>query len=372
MKEADEGHKSVAIRVDVSASDWDSLIAEFDDAAQDASYAFRSSVWGDSRISRIAVLWQGRIVGLALAVVMLVPPFGRGVAHIRSGPIWRRKDEPVNPAALDVVLGAISDYYVRQRRLCLKILPPVDPRYSDDYVSRLSDLGYRQRELPDDNRYLVNAAIGPEQQLASLGQKWRYNLRKSLKTELEIGIESGAAAIETFDQLFREMEQRKVYQGDTWAQVCAGLRRGFPEEVRPVIVIVRLDGRPIAGAVVGHIGDTAHYIYGATANVATSINAGYAMHWWIINHLYEKGCCWYDLGGESGDQGLRQFKKGFVGRDGAVAPLPGEFTLCIDPFSGIVERSLDLVRGCKVKIRRSPLKRKLLSLIPTRAARPNR
>jgi lipid II:glycine glycyltransferase (peptidoglycan interpeptide bridge formation enzyme) len=355
---------AVTVRDDIAPDDWDALIAEFDDAAQDSSHAYRSAVWGDRRVSRVAVMHKGRIIGAALAVVMLVPPFGRGVAHLRAGPLWRRKGEPINPAVLSTVLDAVSEYYVSQRRLCLKILPPADPRFSGAYVEALAELGFARTELKDDNRYLVNTAIDAEQQMASLGQKWRYNLKKALKTDLDIRIEAGGAAVDIFDRLFREMERRKVYQGDTWHPVCAGLRRGFPDAVKPSIVIVRLGGQPIAGAVIGHIGDTAHYIYGATADIATGINAGFAMHWWIVNWLHGQGYRWYDLGGESGDQGLRQFKKGLVGRDGATAPLAGEFTMCSDSFSRLINHTLDLIRATKLKLKRSRLKRQLMAMLP--------
>lgn len=34
---------------------------------------------------------------------------------------------------------------------------------------------------------------------------------------------------------------------------------------------------------------------------------------------------WYDLGGEAGERGLRQFKKGFVGKRGAIVVMHGEY-----------------------------------------------
>lgn len=361
--EAGTDQSVIRILDDIPAGDWDLLVTQFDDASQDASCAFRAAVWGENRISRIAVAQGGSVIGLALAVTVLVPGLSRGVAHLRAGPLWRRKGEPVNPANLVTVLTAVAGYFVRQKKLCLKVLPPADPRYMEDYVKALTAAGFSRREIHDDNRYLVNAAIGAEQQMASLGQKWRYNLKKALKTELAIGVESGPAALETFDTLFREMESRKTYQGDTWHPVCAAMRQGFPEAVHPSIVVARLSGQPIAAAVIGHIGDTAHYIYGATADAATPLNAGYAMHWWIINWLHGQGHRWYDLGGESGDQGLRQFKKGFAGRDGAVVALAGEFTLCRDPLSRLANQAFDLARAAKVAIKRSPVKRRVAALL---------
>ena len=203
-------HNAIGIQDDIPPGEWDQLIAQFDDSSQDASFAFRAAVWSDRRISRIAVTQGGRVIGLALTVVILIPWLGRGVTYLRAGPLWRRKGDQADPAILATVLEAVTGYYVRQKKLCLKVLPPADPRYLEDYVRTLTAAGFSRREIHDDNRYLVNAAIGAEQQMASLGQKWRYNLKKALKTELDIKVESCPEAIAAFDALFREMESRKA------------------------------------------------------------------------------------------------------------------------------------------------------------------
>ena len=84
------------------------------------------------------------------------------------------------------------------------------------------------------------------------------------------------------------------------------------------------EGTPVAGAVVAVLGDTAYYVFGATSDEALPLKAGYALQWWIVNWLSDKKVRWYDLGGEAMEPGLRQFKKGLVGKSGVVLAMPGE------------------------------------------------
>ena len=65
-------------------------------------------------------------------------------------------------------------------------------------------------------------------------------------------------------------------------------------------------------------GDIAQYLFGGSDEAMLKLNAGYALQWWLIERLSGLGCQWYDLGGESLSEGLRQFKRGLVGREGRV------------------------------------------------------
>jgi hypothetical protein len=49
------------------------------------------------------------------------------------------------------------------------------------------------------------------------------------------------------------------------------------------------------------------------------LNAGYALQWFLVERLSARGYQWYDLGGESLSEGLRRFKRGLVGGEGALS-----------------------------------------------------
>jgi lipid II:glycine glycyltransferase (peptidoglycan interpeptide bridge formation enzyme) len=53
------------------------------------------------------------------------------------------------------------------------------------------------------------------------------------------------------------------------------------------------------------------------------LRAGYALQWAVLDRLRNQ-VDWYDLG-RSPEEGLRQFKSGFVGKAGTIMHMPGEF-----------------------------------------------
>jgi hypothetical protein len=67
------------------------------------------------------------------------------------------------------------------------------------------------------------------------------------------------------------------------------------------------------------------HLFGASDTAALGLNAGYALQWWILDWLSTRAVRWYDLGGEAREAGLRQFKKGLVGKRGAIVSTAGEF-----------------------------------------------
>ena len=57
--------------------------------------------------------------------------------------------------------------------------------------------------------------------------------------------------------------------------------------------------------------------------MALPLRAGYYMHAKIISWLRDNTRTeWYDLGGTDGFNGLHQFKKGMVGTEGRITPVP--------------------------------------------------
>src|SRR5207249_1458977 len=109
---------------------------------------------------------------------------------------------------------------------------------------------------------------------------------------------------------------RKRFDETAAVDRLPALATRLPEPLRPHFVLARHAGRPVAGAVIAPCGDTAFYVFGASDEAALPLNAGYALQWWIVGWVATLGARWYDLGGEAGTPGLRQFKKGLVGNRG--------------------------------------------------------
>jgi lipid II:glycine glycyltransferase (peptidoglycan interpeptide bridge formation enzyme) len=103
--------------------------------------------------------------------------------------------------------------------------------------------------------------------------------------------------------------------------------------------------------VIAVLGDTAYYLFGASADEALQLKAGYALHWWVLRRLADSGARWYDLGTDVRDSGLRQFKKGFVGKAGAVVVMGSEYDHCTNLPSRFATDAIYGVRELKRSVR---------------------
>jgi hypothetical protein len=307
------------------AASWERLVAGFDDATYDQTNAYAAHLWGQGKLNHLILRRNDTVVAAALVVSLCPPLLERGLAYVKFGPLWRRKNEPVDPDVLSAMLDALRVEFAVRRRLLLTVLPPPDPVHHHDWRACLDAAGFRQRRrLIDPNRYLVDLSIDRDAQYQSLQQKWRYNLNKALAHRVTMRQAEGIRDFEAFGALYRTMVARKGFMDESSVAVLPDLLSKLPPHLRPRVYLGEHAGRPTVGAVVGVLGGTAYYLFGATDERALSLKAGYALQWWIVGQL-EGVARWYDLGGEAGEDGLRQFKKGLVGKSGVVLPMLGEF-----------------------------------------------
>jgi hypothetical protein len=305
---------------------WDRLVADFDDVTYEQTGAWADGRWGARRSSAI-VLRDGDVaVAGARTILLDWPGLRRGVAYVKFGPLWRRHGSTPEPDLYRAAIAALFHEYCTRRGYYLTIVPRPVPDHHAAECALLAGLGFAiRRPMLDPNRYLVNVGLDSGAALQSLDQKWRYNLRQALRSGVECRMIDDGSAIPTFTALHRRMVARKRFRDTDAVHLLPELAERLPAPMRPRVVLASHEGVPIAGAVVTACGDTAYYMYGATEDAALPLKAGYALHWWIVNWLPQLGVRWYDLGGEAGEPGLRQFKKGLVGKQGAIVATPGEF-----------------------------------------------
>ncbi|MCP5082672.1 MAG: peptidoglycan bridge formation glycyltransferase FemA/FemB family protein [Alphaproteobacteria bacterium] len=339
----------------VDGPEFDRLAARYDDVVSEQTSRFVESRWGASRTERIVVERGGEEIAVAALVVFSIPGTGRGLAIAKWGPLWRQKGQTLDVTRLRNALQALRLEYVDRRGLFLSVQPHADPEFSDASVEALKGLGFTEgSSLPYPDRYLVDVSVTPEELKSSLDQKWRYNLKKSLKNDLEIKMVEAGAGYAEFMQLYEQMLDRKQFQDSSAIATLADLVHAEEPEHRPVFVMVYADGRPTAGAVLGIAGDRAVYLYGATDERALRLKAGYAMHGWIADWLCGlPGARWYDLGGTDGDQGLHQFKKGFCGKLGRIVTTPPNYRRSRTAVDDILVRTIYMAHDLKAATSRT-------------------
>jgi hypothetical protein len=146
-----------------------------------------------------------------------------------------------------------------------------------------------------------------------------------MKNGIEVEEAVDEKGIAEFSRLHAVMVVRKKFADRDPIDLIPAMVAELPISLRPRIFLARHLREPVAGAVIGVHGDTAYYLFGASNENALRLNAGYALHWSIVACLRTGAAQWYDLGGEAGEHGLRQFKKGLVGKRGAIVSTKGEY-----------------------------------------------
>ncbi len=341
-----------AVAFDGASEEWDGMLAGFDDSTLEQTAAYARRAWG-KRAKFYMVRDDQAPIGGAVVLEVAPPALKTGLSYLKFGPFWRPKNVAVDRADYERVIGAIQHQICRVEQRCLAIVPRPNPEFYDLEADVLDQFGFAVRDPSvDPNRYLVNLALDKEAQSKSLDQKWRYNLRRAGKAGVTVERDDGEAGFAAFDRMHRDMRARKAYGSLERVDIVPELMATLPYTLRPKIYIARHEEQPVAGAVICNIGDMAHYVFGATSSNAMELRAGYALQWHIIQDISNTTPArWYDLGGEAGSSGLRQFKKGLTGRNGKILHTAGQYVYCESPLASAIASMVFLARSARRVVR---------------------
>lgn len=327
----------------VDAAAWDGLAAQFRDVIHEQTECFNGARWRQEQLRRLVFSLNGAVVGAVIARIITIPLTGTALAVVRWGPLWRKFGEPDQPAILGRIYAAMVEQLAKREGHFLVVFPRSDPEVSAVEMNQLAQTGFvagQPTEAPE--RYFVNVDLSEEEVRKSLGQKWRYNLKKAEKNSLTTTFVEGEAGLGQFLDLYRDMLDRKQFLDLSPVDTLDSLMTAEDPALRPKIFIVSENDTPVAGAVIDCSGERAVYLYGATNDRALPLKAGYVLHWEVAKHLAEQSQIkWYDLGGgASGDCSLHQFKRGFVGKTGVISDVPPIHFYAGSKWADIVGRAV--------------------------------
>ncbi len=333
---------------------WDSELSQFADASYDQTAAFAAAKRGSERVVTCQVHQRGTLIGGAVATRFALPGLRTGLYYVKFGPVWRRAGEAESWTTYTHVVRALRREFCDRRGSLLTIVPRPNPEFASREAEILEAEGFnRDLYAPDPNRYLVDLK-GPLDAAAGFSQKWRYNLKRARKTGLKVVEHEVSEAYATFAELHRVMVERKRFQCDDAVEAVPQLADVLPRAMSPKIYLAYEGDRAVAGAVIGTHGDMACYLYGASSEGGAARNAGYLLQWHIIEQLRQGEQRWYDLGGEALDPGLRQFKRGLVGRQGEIFATPGEFSCWTSPVARMFGVATYAARSARLAMRSLP------------------
>jgi lipid II:glycine glycyltransferase (peptidoglycan interpeptide bridge formation enzyme) len=256
-------------------------------------------------------------------------PGGLGtIAYVPKGPLVNYEDA----TSVQALLDAIEPLARQRRAICLKIEPNVEdqPAWSE----RLQSLGFRRSPQPIQPRRTILVDLGPEpeQILADMKQKTRYNVR--LAARKKVMVRPGTEAdLPAFYRLMETTAQRDGFGIHTEAYYATAYRLFVPLD-RACLLFAEYEGELLAGLAAFALetaqGGTACYMYGASSDQHRNLMPTYLLQWEAMLWAREKGCRTYDLWGvpdrdeevleaefagrSDGLWGVYRFKRGFGGR----------------------------------------------------------
>lgn len=248
--------------------------------------------------------------GSVAAQVLLrnLPVLG-AFAYAPHGPVV------ADPAALPGALEALADH-VRQSGAHLLT---VEPRIPENEAPDLAKGGFRRSatNIQPRSTIVVGVMGDAEEQLKTLPKDARYGVRRARREGVEAGPSDDPADLEAFLSLHEATAERQGF-----ALRPRDYYRRQMVEVRSRLVVARLEGRLIAGAIVLSFGEEAYYLYGASAPEGENLYASYLVQFEALNVAREAGARRYDMWGFSSEVskdhplwGVYQFKKKFGGEE---------------------------------------------------------
>jgi lipid II:glycine glycyltransferase (peptidoglycan interpeptide bridge formation enzyme) len=305
----------------------------------------QSSRWGDFKarfgwqVERVRLGEGGQTV--AGAQVLFRPlPWGQTLAYVPKGPLvdW---EEPEQVRSL---LAAIDALARRRRAVALKIEPPASFLRGDGSTARttlpddpqaaalLSSYGFRSgHPVQPRSTIVVDLRPEPDEILAQMKSKWRYNVRLSARKG--VGVREGAEDdLPAFQRLMEETGQRDGFAVHSGAYHAAAFELFVPQG-QAVWLLAEHEERLLAAIVVFAFGDKSWYFWGASSGERRNLMPNHALQWASMRWARERGCRIYDLWGipdEAGSApeeyedpenwgtgglwGVYRFKRGFGGR----------------------------------------------------------
>lgn len=266
-------------------------------------------------------LWETRGSPRAAALALLRRPahLPLGVMYVPKGPTLPWDDTVL----LQSVLADLETAARRVGAVFLKIDPDVEENTpeGETVTAILRARGWRPsaEQVQFRNTLLLDLTLPPDDLLARMKPKWRYNIRVAQRK----GVTVRPGTVEDLPllyQMYQETSARdrfvirpEEYYRDAWGSfIEAGLAQPLIAEV---------EGEPVAMVMLFRFGRRAWYMYGASRSVYREYMPNHLLQWEAIRWAQAQGCTVYDLWGapERPDEsdpmwGVYRFKAGFGAR----------------------------------------------------------
>jgi lipid II:glycine glycyltransferase (peptidoglycan interpeptide bridge formation enzyme) len=312
-------------------------------AGHPKGHFLQSYGWGEVKATtgwrplRLVLEEGGSIVAAASLLKRQLPYVGKSILYAPRGPVVDFHDANL----FSELLAAIDNVARQEGAILLKIDPDIPE--NDTAVKemlrakgfRLANKGAGFEGVQPRHVFRLDLTPSPEELLAGMHSKTRYNIRLAQKKGVVIKRDCTLDDLPVFYEILKETTLRDrflvrsySYFETMWREM---VERGYAK-----LFLAYYRGEAIAGTLAFIMGDKAWYLYGASSNRHRNVMPNYLLQWTMILWAREQGCTMYDFRGVPGDldeknplYGLYRFKKGF---NGTFTEFIGEYDRVYSPF----------------------------------------
>ena len=147
--------------------------------------------------------------------------------------------------------------------MVVRVIPNLPDTNNELFQQILEEEGYVIQPWAKRRRTIVMDIRPPMEDLyQGLHQKWRYNLKKARKGNLEIveGVED--VLFEGFERIHAQMRARKQLAGLTDPALCRKVQRELMPDQKLKVILCKADGEVCSGGICSALGDTGIYLFG--------------------------------------------------------------------------------------------------------------
>lgn len=336
----------------IEREEWSEIITEFDDAVLYNTWEYGAIQWGEKDLSHLIIKKDNEVLAAAQARIVKLPFVGAGICYISWGPLWRRRGRVVDTQIFREAVRAIWQEYGCRRGLFVRILPSEIRDNAAEVHSILEAEGYKwEATAPRHHTILIDITPSLEELRRGLKKKWRENLNRGNRSELEVSDGNDLRMFAVFQNLYKEMHRRKGFAEFVSPEKFMAIQKVLPDKLKMRISIAYHNAEPVSGLVWSAIGERGIPIFSATANKGLKLRGSYILRWQMLEMLKKRGCRFFDQGGinPEGNPGSHHFKSGMGGKK--VWHL-GEFKACDSILSNALVKTGDHIQinGRRLKL----------------------
>ncbi len=325
----------------VAIGEWDAEVAGFSAPSilQGAVWGALKSRWGWS-VHRLK--WD--VPESAAQVLLRRLPVGGRFAYLPHGPLL---PADAGADAWGMALSRLREWMSTAGVAVAKVELDVDAGRGD-IGAVLPSLGWRRSHEAVQFPHTMRSSLGGGDDALGdrLKQKTRYNVALAVRRGVVVR-SVGEEAIDAFYNLYAETAERdgfalrtRAYYVDAW--------RSFLRAGQATILLAEKDGRALAGVIPVAYGETAFYLYGASATEGRRDMPSYLAQWESLRWAAGRGCRVYDWWGGPTTQaaddplwGVQRFKSGF---GASLVERLGPWDLALSPARYLAYRRLTALR----------------------------